>query len=91
MTAEESMRGKLITVSNAPSAKPEDIREFSIDLNTSVSACSAGLIGTIVKEAQNLLNCNTAIQQMPSLGGADKKKKYLAAKTSKKGMNECIV
>ena len=28
---------------------------------------------------------------MPSLGGADKKKKYLAAKTSKKGMYECIV
>ena len=85
MTVEEAMQGKSITVSKAPSAKPEDVREFSIDLNTSlqsVSACLADLIRTIVKEVQNLLNCNTAIQQMPSLDGADKRKKYLvAAKT----------
>ena len=52
MTVEESMRGKSITVSKAPSAKPEDVREFSIDLNTSlqpVSACSAGLIRTMTR------------------------------------------
>lgn len=95
MTVEEAMRGKSITVSKTAFAIPADVRKFSIDLKTSlqcINACPAGLIETIVKEAQNLLNCNNAIQQMPSLGGVDKKKKYLVtAKTCKKGMYECIV
>ena len=80
MTVEEAMQGKSITVRKALSAKPEDVREFSIHLKTSlqsVSTCLAGLIETIVKEAQNLLNFNNAIQQTPSLGGADKRKRHV--------------
>lgn len=95
MTVKEAMRRKAITVSKTVFPTPTDVREFSIDRKTSlqsVSACQAGLKATIVTEAQNLLNCKNAIQQMPSLGVADKRKKFLvAAKTCKKGMYECIV
>ena len=96
MALEEAIREKSITVSKTASAKPVEERGISIDLKTSlqsISACPAGVIATIVKEAHNLLNCNNAIQQMPSaLAVDDKRKKYLvAAKTCKKEIYECLV
>ena len=53
---------------------------------------SAGLIKTIVKGAEQLLNNPNSVQRMPTLTSDPTRKKYLVAgANSKTGMHECIV
>ncbi|KAK3712178.1 hypothetical protein QZH41_005805 [Actinostola sp. cb2023] len=97
LTIEEAMAEKPINVRRTTStSEPTMCRKtFSVcDLEKSlqsISGCTAGLVATIVKEAENLLNCKNAIQQMPSLGAGNQRKFLVAAKTCKKGMYECVV
>ena len=53
---------------------------------------SAGLIKTIVKGAEQLLNNPNSVQRMPTLTSDPTRKKCLVAgANSKTGMHECIV
>ena len=51
-----------------------------------------GLVTTVVKEAEKLLNCPNSVERMPSMNPTDPTTKYLvAAKDAKTGMHECLV
>ena len=45
-----------------------------------------GLVATIVKDAETLLNLKDAVQRMPSISSNDRSKYLVAAKNCKKGM-----
>lgn len=69
-------------------------KEFSDDLSPlfSVKELSKGLVQTIVKEAEKLLNQPNTMQRMPSISATDGPLKYLvAAKNCKRGMCECTM
>ena len=58
----------------------------------SIKDLSEGLVGTIIKEAEKLLNSPNTIQRMPLMSSKHLPVKYLvAAKNSKRGMHECTV
>ena len=59
-----------------------DIQSIYISL---IPGLSVGLVTTVVKEAEKLLNCLNSVQRMPSMNPTDPKTKYLmAAKDAKR-------
>lgn len=69
-------------------------KEFSDDLSPlfSVKELSKGLVQTIVKEAEKLLNQPNTMQRMPSISATDGPLKYIVAtKNCKRGMCECTM
>ena len=72
----------------------QEWKEFSGDIQSiySLPGLSVGLVTTVVKEAEKLLNCLNSVQRMPSMNPTDPKTKYLmAAKDAKRGIYECLV
>ena len=74
----------------------QEWKEFSGDIQSIyiflIPGLSVGLVTTVVKEAEKLLNCPNSAQRMPSMNPTDPKTKYfVAAKDAKRGMYECLV
>ena len=71
-----------------------ECKEFSLDATKilkSLHYWRDGLVATIVKDAETLLNAKDAVQLMPSMGANAKRKFLVAAKNYKRGMYECAV
>ena len=72
----------------------QEWKEFSRDIQSiySLSGLLVGLVTTVVKEAEKLLNCPNSVRRMLSMNPTDPRTKYLvAAKDDKTGMHECLV
>ena len=94
MSVEEALKGKTIPISNLPDAEQPECQEFSEDVTgmlQSLNSWTDDLVKTIVKEAEALLNCKDAVQNMPSLTVTSRKKYLVGAQNCKKGMYECTV
>ena len=94
MSVEEALKGKTIPISNLPDAEQPEYQEFSEDVTgmlQSLNSWTDGLVKTIVKEAEALLNCKDAVQNMPSLTVTSRKRYLVGAQNCKKGMYECTV
>lgn len=94
MSVEDALQGKTIPISNLPDAEQPEFKEFSEDVAgmlQSLKSWTDGLVGTIVKDAEALLNCKDAVQTTPSLTVTSRKKYLVGAKNCKKGMYECTV
>ena len=94
MSVEEALKGKTIPISNLPDTEQPECQEFSEDVTgmlQSLNSWTDGLVKTIVKEAEALLNCKDAVQNMPSLTVTSRKKYLVGAQNCKKGMYECTV
>ena len=94
MTIDDAMKGKTIAASHAPTAQVSEFKEFSVDVRKilqSVENWTDGLVATIVKDAETLLNLKDAVQRMPSISSNERSKYLVAAKNCKKGMYECAL
>ena len=94
MSVEEALKGKTIPISNLPDAEQPECQEFSEDVTgmlQSLNSWTDDLVKTTVKEAEALLNCKDAVQNMPSLTVTSRKKYLVGAQNCKKGMYECTV
>lgn len=94
LSVEDALNGKTIVIANLPDTEPTEFNEFSVDVASilkSMENWTNGLVDTIVQAAEALLNCKDAIQTMPSLTVASRKKFLVGAQNCKKGMYECAV
>ena len=96
LTIEDVVKKKVISLDKQHGKEDtEQVRkEFSRDIQSiySLPGLSVGLVTTVVKETEKLLNCPNSVQRMPSMNPTDPKTKYLvAAKDAKSGMYECLV
>ena len=93
LSVEDAMAGKTIAIATLPDTQQPEFNEFSVDITSilkSMKNWTNGLVDTIVQRAEALLNCKDAIQAMPSLTVASRKK-FLVGAQNKKGMYECAV
>ena len=70
MTIEDVMKGKTIAASHVPTAQVSEFKEFSVDLRKMLQSFenwTDGMVGTIVKDAETLLNLKDAVQRMASI------------------------
>ena len=94
MSIDDAMKGKTIGINQAPTGEASEYKEFSLDVATmlnSLNSWTEGLVDTIVKDAEALLNAKEAVQPMPSVSANAKRKFLVAAKNCKRGMYECAV
>lgn len=94
MTIEDAMKRKTIAASHVPTAQVSEFKEFSVDVRKmlqSFKSWTDGLVATIVKDAETLLNLKDAVQRMPSISNNERSKYLVAAKNCKKGMYECAL
>lgn len=94
MSLEDAFKGKTILISYLPDDEQPEFKEFSEDVVGSLQSLKSwrdGLVETIVKDAEALLNCKDAVQAMPSITATSKKKYLVGAGNCKKGMYECTV
>ena len=93
LSVEDAMAGKTIAIATLPDTHQPEFNEFSVEITSilkSMKNWTDGLVDTIVQGAEALLNCKDAIQTMPSLTVASRKK-FLVGAQNKKGMYECAV
>jgi len=56
MPVDDAMKGKAIRINHVPTGELSECKEFSLD-------ATDGLVATIVKDAETLLNAKDAVQQ----------------------------
>ena len=94
MSIDDAMKGKAIRVNHVRTGEMSECKEFSLDVTTilkSFHSWTDGLVATIVKSAETLLNAKDAVQPMPCMIADAKRKFLVAAKNCKRGMYECTV
>ena len=92
MTIDDALKGETIAASHAPTAQVPEFEEFTVDVRKilqSLKSWTDGLVATIVKDAETLLNQKDAVQRMPSISSTERIKCLVAAQNCKKGMYEC--
>ena len=70
LSVDKVIKGKTIRGTLVPNVEYDEYKEFSCDVKVilqSLKSWTDGLVATIVKEAEVLLNAKDAIQKMPSL------------------------
>ena len=66
MPVDDAMKGKAITINHVPTGELSECKEFSLDATKilkSLHYWKDGLVATIVKDAETLLNAKDAVQQ----------------------------
>ena len=94
MSVEDALKGKTIPIPSLPDDEQPEFKEFSEDVASilqSLKSWTDGLVETIAKDAEALLNCKDAVQAIPSITVTSKKKYLVGAQNCKKGMYECTV
>ena len=95
LTIEDVVAKRKIAIKHNPQpVEPTEWQEFPNVISTlySIKELTDGLIRTIIKEAERLLNSPDAIKSVPSLNPVRNRTKYfVAAKDCKKQMYECTV
>jgi len=95
LTVEEVMSKKKIVIKeDCLEESPAVWQEFPDVISSlyQINELSKGLIQTIIREAENLLNTPNAIERVPSLNSHGNREKYfVAAKDCKRHMYECTV
>ena len=96
LTVEDVAKKKVLSLDkhHGKEDTEQEWREFSRGIQSiySLPGLSVGLVTTVVKEAEKLLNCPNSVERMPYMNPTDPKTKYLvAAKDAKTGMYECSV
>ena len=96
LTVEDVAKKKVISLDkhHGKEDTEQEWKEFSRDIQSiySLPGLSVGLVTTVIKEAEKLLNCPNSVERMPSMNPTDPKTKYfVAAKDAKTGMYECVV
>ena len=94
MSVDDALKGKPIRATRVPNVEDVEYKVFSVDVGMmlrSLKSWTDGLVATIVKEAEALLNVKDAIQKMPSLTSPSRETYLVAAKNCQKGMYQCSV
>ena len=85
LSVEDALNGKNIVIANLPNTEQPEFNEFSVDVASilkSMENWTNGLVDTIIQ---------AAVQTMPSLTVASRKKFLVGAQNCKKGNYECAV
>lgn len=90
MYVEDASKGKTIQISNLPDHEQPEFSEDVAGILQSLKSWTDGLVETIPKDAEALLNCKDAVQAMPSIT-VTSKTKYLVGAQNCKGMYKCTV
>ncbi|KAJ7377534.1 hypothetical protein OS493_028517 [Desmophyllum pertusum] len=92
MSVDDAKKGKTIGATHVPTVEVLECKEFSLNIRTilqSLNYWTDGLVATIVKDAETLLNAKDAVQTIPSMTANARRKYFVAAKNCKKSMYEC--